>query len=82
MANPNEGGDGGDKKTSIRNTSADDEEGEVVGCAWQKTRETPIFKKGRRKVNRPPRFTHCPVPSKLSHCSAQLRPCHRLAAPL
>jgi hypothetical protein len=70
MANPNEGGDGGDKKTSIRNTSADDEEGEVAGCAWRKTRETPIFKKGRQKANRPLRFTHCPVPSKLSHCSA------------
>jgi hypothetical protein len=33
-ANPNEGSDGGGKKTSARNTSADDEEGEVAGCAW------------------------------------------------
>jgi hypothetical protein len=72
-ANPNEGGDVGGKKTSGRNTSEDDEEGEVVGHAWQKIGETHVFKRGRQKVNCLPRFVRHPIPSKPSHRSAQLR---------
>jgi hypothetical protein len=74
--NPNEGDDGGSKKTSRRNVSEDDEEGEVAGACMVKTGETPVFKKGRRKVNCPPRFVRRPVPSKSSHRPAQLRSRH------
>jgi hypothetical protein len=41
--NPNEGGDNGDKKTSARNASTDDEEGEVAKLAWRKIGETPCI---------------------------------------
>jgi hypothetical protein len=76
-ANPNEGEDGGGKKMSARNASADEEESEVAGRAWRKIGKPPVLKRGRRKANRPPRFACRPIPSKLSHrfCPT-MRACH------
>jgi hypothetical protein len=65
-----EGGDSNSEKTSARNMSADDEEGEITGRVWRKIGETPIFKRRKRKVNHPARFARHPVPFKPSHRSA------------
>jgi hypothetical protein len=82
-ANPNEGGGGGGgKRVSARNVSARmAKRTRLQGMRGKKIEETPVFKKGKQKPNRPPRFMHRPIPSKLSHRSTQLHVCHRLAAP-
>jgi hypothetical protein len=43
--------------------------------------ETPVFKKRKRKANRPPRFMHHHVPLKPPRRFDQLHAYHRPAAP-
>jgi hypothetical protein len=74
--NPNEDNSGDGEKTSVGNTSANGKEGEVVGHARQKTRDAPVFKRGKRKANFSPRFVHHPILSIPSRHYAPLRTHH------